>query len=72
MAWLAFILGVFAGAIVTYVNHRRHMIGNLRVDRSDPDDNPYIFLESSVGLDSIEKMRYVLMDVKVENYISQK
>ena len=50
---------------------RRDVVGSLRVDQSDPDSGPYLFLElSHKGADAIYKKRYVVLKVNIKNYIS--
>lgn len=74
----AYLLGLFIGIMIgaavmfvlTHIPKKR--IGTLRVDQSDPDDPPYLFLELDVNVDTVKKQKYVIFDVNVENYISQK
>lgn len=67
------LVGMGVGSIFTYVilKRRQHSIGTIRVDRSIPDEEPYLFLELNSGVGEIMRNRQVLLDVKVENYISQ-
>lgn len=69
-----FLAGAVIGSAVTYVifKRRQHSIGTIRVDRSIPDEGPYLFLElTSSGADEIMRgKKRVIMDVKLENYIS--
>lgn len=51
---------------------RGKFVGRLRIDRSDPEDGPYMFAEIFKGVGDISKMRYVTFEVCNENYISQK
>ena len=48
------------------------LVGNLRIDKSDPYDGPYMFLELETDPKNVEKMEHVLLKVINENYISQK
>lgn len=51
---------------------KQKVAGTLRVDRSDPEDNPYLFLElTKDGMDRIRKHRYITLEVKIKNYISR-
>lgn len=71
---IGFIAGILLSSIVVFVKYyilKRH-IGTLRVDQSDPNDEPYLFLELNVGIDVIKKQKSVSFDVNVENYLSQK
>lgn len=65
--------GMAVGSILTYVilKRRQHSIGTIRVDRSIPDEDPYLFLELKSGVGEIMRSKRVILDVKVENYISQ-
>lgn len=70
--WL--IVGLLIGSIVsTIVFGKKKAVGALRVDRSDPDDDPYLFLEVYPGgRESILKDDYIVLKVTRENYISHK
>lgn len=69
--WI-FLAGVILGSIVTNIIFFRRMVGTLRIDRSDPDDQPYMFAELSKDVQYIGNKSYVLMKVSTENYISPK
>lgn len=69
------IIGIVVGIIIGLLCGRyviqRKAVGSLRVDQSDPDSGPYLFLElSHKGADAIYKKRYVVLKVNIENYIS--
>ena len=75
MEWLVviFVIVAFvAGVIVERVGHKEKPIGTLRIDQSDPDDNPYLFLELETSPDVLKQRKTVMLKVNVENYISQK
>lgn len=65
-------IGVGIGYALGLKNTRLKAIGTLRVDQSDPDDGPYLFLElnSPDATDVIMHSQQVVFDVNVENYIS--
>lgn len=69
-------IGIAVSAIFIFVKSRKakNVIGDLRVDRSDPDEPPYLFLElyDSSAMQTILKSKTVEFNVRVENYISQK
>ncbi len=68
-----FILVGFAiGCIVTMLIFRAFIVGVLRVDTSDPYDQPYMFLELSKSADAVTSKKYVILKVSTKNYISQK
>lgn len=68
------VLGVVIGWIIGRFTYKTKPIGNLRIDSSDPDDGPYLFLElSSKSTPNLLKLKkYVTLEVKVENYVSHK
>lgn len=68
---IALIVGSIVGSLVTLFLHRTKFVGTLRIDRSEPDEAPRIFLELHKGLGDISKVKRVSMDVSTENYISQ-
>ena len=70
---LIFLLGIFIGLLIERYVFRDKPIGSLRVDHSDPDSGPYLFLELNPGgADEIYKKRYVSLRVELKNYISHK
>ena len=64
---LCFILG-FVMKIFIF---RTKPIGILKVDESDPEDGPYLFLELEVNPNVIKQARTVTLKVDTKNYISQ-
>lgn len=70
---IAFILGLLIGIFTVSRAFRKPSVGNLRVDTSDQQDGPYMFLElTESGAKSLKTAKQVTLDVKLENYISQK
>lgn len=72
MEVIMFGIGVVVGCVVMMIVHRSKSIGSLRVDTSDPDDGPYLFLELAKDVNAICRKKYVLLKVKVQNFISRK
>lgn len=67
------LMGFVIGLITAYfIVSRIPKAGTLRIDRSDPDDEPYLFLEAKLSPYEIAYKRFVILDVKRENYISHK
>lgn len=65
------IVGIIIGIVFGRQVFRRDVVGSLRVDQSDPDGGPYLFLElSHKGADAIYKKRYVVLKVNIKDYIS--
>lgn len=68
---IVFLLGVLIGTIIYAIAVKTASVGTLRIDQSDPEDSPYLFLELEKGLHTFSSKKYVTMKVKRENYISQ-
>ena len=64
-AIITLIVGFLLGAAVF---HRRP-VGNLRIDRSDPTDTPYLFLELSSDVGRFLHKKYVVLRVRAENFL---
>ena len=62
-----FLLGLIVVGAVAY----KAAVGTLRIDQSDPEDGPYPFLEGTKPLHYIMSRKFVILSVKVENYLSQ-
>ena len=70
---IPFLFGILAGIFAVKVIFQEKPIGSLRVDESDPDSGPYLFLELDPNnADAIYKQRYVRLRVELRNYISHK
>lgn len=69
---LIFIAGFLVGTGAVLIAYRIYSVGTLRIDRSDPSEPPYIFLELDKGVGDISRKKNVVLKVKNENYISQK
>ena len=69
---IALLCGVVIGFVITKIVTRPKPVGFLRIDESDPDDGPYLFLELSLNSPPqvLKQKKYVTMKVKVENFIS--
>ena len=67
---IAFLVGVLIGTILYAISIKTASVGTLRIDQSDPEDSPYLFLELKKNVNNIASNKYVIMEVKRENYIS--
>ena len=69
---VAFAVGFGCSAIIfTRVVKRKPIeVGDLRIDRSDPD-GPYLFLELKKGVEAFKHDDYVILKVNESNYITQ-
>lgn len=66
-------LGFLIGYCVGKMTRVRRCAGTLREDRSDPDEEPYLFLElTQEGFHKIQTNDYVTLKVLRENYIPRK
>lgn len=68
----ALVVGFVLGIVAAIFMYRVKRAGTLRIDRSDPTEPPYIFLELDKGVGDISRKKNVILKVKNENYISQK
>lgn len=70
---LAIALGIVAGIAgyeITDGIRRQNCIGALRIDQSDPDEAPYLFLELDPdGMQKIHRYKTVTLRVRIENYL---
>ena len=67
---LALIGGILVGVAASAVYFRARTIGLLRVDRSDPSEPPYLFLEVEKNPDAQQHGRLVVLRIRKENLIS--
>ena len=72
MTLVYIVLGILIGCGLNIILLLSINIGTLRVDSSDPYDNPYLFLELSKSLNSLISKKYVILKVDFKNYISHK
>ena len=71
MEVLLFLLGFMAGIVSFLVYLIVRSVGTLRVDQSDPTEQPYLFLELDKPVESVINKKYVLFRVIKKNFISQ-
>lgn len=66
------IIGVAIGYVLSRFIVKEKPVGTLRVDQSDPDSGPYLFLElTQNGATAMQNKKYVLFKVDLKSYISQ-
>ncbi len=66
------VVAVVVGFIVGRVLPREHPVGNLRVDHSDPDGGPYLFLELDTDVPTIMRKSHVMLRVKIKDFLPRK
>lgn len=76
MVWaiIAFVAGVAGGYILkAFITSRQKVVGTLRVDHSEPSEEPYLFLElKKDGIEAIQKKKEVLFKVDLDSYLPRK
>ena len=68
---LLFLLGFMVGIISFLVYLIVRSVGTLRVDQSDPTEQPYLFLELDKPVETVTNKKYVRFRVIKKNFISQ-
>ena len=68
---LLVLLGFVGGIAFFLICLTARSIGTLRVDQSDPTEQPYLFLELDKPVESVINEKYVLFRVIKKNFISQ-
>ena len=71
MEVLLVLLGFVGGMVFFLICLAASSIGTLRVDQSDPTEQPYLFLELDKPVESVINEKYVLFKVIKKNFISQ-
>ena len=69
---IAVIVGGIVGMLATLLIFSTISAGNLRVDRSIPEDDPYLFLELTKSVSTVLKKKFVVLRVRVEDFIPHK
>lgn len=66
-----FVIGLFTGLGLSYLYVRSRFIGRLRIDRSEPEEPPLLFLELHASVEKVSNVKYVILEVKNKNFISK-
>lgn len=69
IALVSVVIGFIIGFIIGRVLPRERPLGDLRVDRSDPTCEPYLFLELGTDVHNIMNKKHVTFRVKVKNFL---
>ena len=72
MEILLIIAGIVIGLIISAIRNEFRYVGSLRIDKSDPTENPYLFLEIDKGIGDISNRKYITLKVKREDFIPRK
>ena len=68
--YIAIVVSSVVGCLVTLYWQRTKFVGTLRIDSSEPDEPPRMFLELNKGVGDISRLKRVSLDVSTKNYIS--
>ena len=66
---LLVLLGFVGGMVFFLICLATRSIGTLRVDQSDPTEQPYLFLELDKPVEKLMHEKYVLFRVSKKNFI---
>ena len=66
---IIFGIGILIGFVCATITTRTKSVGSLRVDTSDSDNSPYLFLELSKDIEEIYRKKYVTFKVSLKNFI---
>ncbi len=72
MEFVIAIAAVVIGFIIGRILPRERPVGDLRIDRSDPSCEPYLFLELDTDVRTIMCKKYVTFRGKLEDFIPRK
>jgi len=67
--FVIFGIGIMVGIVCTTILTHYKSVGSLRIDTSDSDDGPYLFLELSKDIGEIYRKKYVTFKVSLKNFI---
>lgn len=72
--YIAIIVSCIVSSLVTIWLRRDYdkIVGTLRIDSSDPESDPYIFLELNRGTGDVSRRKVVTLKVSTESYLSRK
>lgn len=73
MELFIFVVGVLIGCVFGCVIFKKfNTVGSLRIDSSDPDEMPYLFLELEKDIEHVYRKKYAMFKVNIMNFISHK
>lgn len=62
---LIFACGLITGVVIGTVMTCKSSIGKLRIDKSDREDGPFMFLELSKSIDKIKNKSYIIFESQI-------
>lgn len=74
LLWFVFgvVFGLICGMIFFKIRLKKMSSGNLRIDDSDKNEDPYLFLELTTELKNVCNRDYIVFNIKKENYFCEK
>lgn len=69
LAILLFFIGMIVGCVLTRFIFCKRSIGTLRIDTSDPNDGPYLFMELTKSMESFMYRKWVVLKLSLESYL---
>jgi hypothetical protein len=70
-AVVIFIVGFIIGWSFSIFLNRSKFIGLLRIDVSDPNDNPYLFLELLEEMNVVLRKKYIILKIEFNEVITR-
>lgn len=64
---IGLILGIAIGLIAKTVADRSSSAGSIYIYKGEPDENPYMFLAVSGGIEKFFKKRYIVLKIELKN-----
>lgn len=71
MEVLLVLLGVIVGITISLICFAGRSVGTLRIDQSDPTEQPYLFLDLDKPVATFANKKRVLVRVSKKNFISE-
>lgn len=69
---IGMLTGMLVGCVLWTLILRHRSIGSLRVDTSDSDNGPYLFLELSKNIGDVYRKKYITLKVNTQSYLPHK
>lgn len=66
---MEFIIGIAVGILLGAILFHRRPVGDLRVDRSDPTENPSLFLELDTDVQLVSRKKRVTFRVRNQDLL---
>ena len=66
---MEFIIGIAVGILLGAILFHRRPVGDLRVDRSDPTENPSLFLELERDVWFVSRKKKITLRVRNQDFL---